>query len=297
MLVIGNKKYRNLQEQVGWNTEQIEKIFEFLDGLNVEDNLIKLDNASGTLTAEEMEIVSRDVALIIYNDDLYIKTETSASEYIFKQVALNASDNGTYNILQSFRIVVTRASGAYAYSANTVLTLYNKSEADALLGAKADTSTVNASLALKANLSGANFTGAITSPSIIEDMTGYSWTNGSTAVVPTYSGVVKNGNKVTFVIAGTITPPTISTLYELGIFTIPAELYNKLYPIQSSDIAYPDIALMVSYANKVNGYGTVEKVTGNKLRFQVYVTSAATANQTYYFRVEVTFLLSDNLAS
>lgn len=161
MLVIGNKKYRNLQEQVGWNTEQIDKIFEFLDGLEVEDNLIKLENASGTLTSEEMEIVSRDVAFIIYNDALYVKTTTTASEFIFKQITLNASDNGSYNILQSFRITITRASGAYAYGANTVLTLYNKSELDALLSAKAD-------------LSGASFTGAVSASTLNQTLPNWS---------------------------------------------------------------------------------------------------------------------------
>lgn len=156
MIKIDGVAKRNLQEQVGYNSEQIDKIFELLDGLNVQDNLIKLTASSGTLTAEEMDVVSKDVAFIIYNNNLYIKTTTSATEYTFKQVALSASDQGTYNILQSFRIVITRANGAYLYSSNTVLSLYNKAEMDSLLGAKA-------------NLSGADFTGNVTAPQFYGD--------------------------------------------------------------------------------------------------------------------------------
>lgn len=160
MLNIGNKVYRNMQEQVADNKDQIEKIFELLDGLNVQDNLIKLTASSGTLTAEEMAVVEKDVAFIIYNNNLYIKTTTSASEYTFKQVALSASDQGTYNILQSFRIVITRANGAYLYSSNTVLALYNKTEMDALLGAKAD-------------LAGADFTGDVTALKLSQSNANY----------------------------------------------------------------------------------------------------------------------------
>ena len=148
----------------------------------------------------------------------------------------------------------------------------------------------------KANLSGAAFTGAITAPSIIEDMSGYSYSNTNADFSPAYAGAVKNGNKVTLVIAGTLTPPTLSTYYYLGNFKIPETLYDKLFPIDSSNIAYPTIELTVTYASKVTSYGTIEKTTDNRLRFGTYVTSAATANQAYYLRVEVTFLLSDNLA-
>ena len=138
--------------------------------------------------------------------------------------------------------------------------------------------------------------GLVTGAEIIEKMTGYSYSNSNPNFSPAYAGVVKNGNKVTLVIAGTLTPPTISTLYYLGAFQIPAELYDKIYPITGDDVAYPTIELTISYASKVTGYGSIEKTNDNKLRCGVYVPSAATANQAYYLRVEVTFLLSENLA-
>ena len=65
MLSIGNKKYRNLQEQVSFNSEQIDKIFETLDGLNVQDNVVYVSNGYGTekqygnsLHLDEMHFIS-----------------------------------------------------------------------------------------------------------------------------------------------------------------------------------------------------------------------------------------------
>ena len=82
MLVIGNKKYRNLQEQVGWNTEQIDKIFDFLDGINVSDNVVVVLDISTPLTTEQLEIVNREVAFIVYNGELYFKRNQDSS-YIY----------------------------------------------------------------------------------------------------------------------------------------------------------------------------------------------------------------------
>ena len=301
MLNIGNQKFRNLQEQVGFNTEQIEKIFNFLDGLEVEDNLIKLANSSGTLTTEEMEIVSRDVAFIIYNNNLYVKTDTSASQFIFKQVALNASDNGTYNILQSFRITITRASGAYAYSANTVLTLYNKSEVDSLLSAKADSTYLASQLALKANLAGANFSGAITAPSIIESMSGYSFSKDSASDIEyIYVGCSKNGNKITFVVFVKLNIASTSSGKNLGTFYIPEEVGQKLFPFTlDGNNTVLDIKTLQAFKTATTSDSITIRM--RKVNDQALVVSANTTNLTLntdcLVRYEATFLLSDNLAS
>lgn len=304
MIFINGQARRNLQEQVGYNAEQIDKIWEFLDGLNVSDNVILLASGSGTLTAEELEIVKREVSFIIYNNNLYIKTSKSASTLTFKQVALNVSDQGTYNILQSFKIEVTLSNGAYAYASNTILSLYNKSEMDTLLGNKADTSYVNTELAKKANLTGANFSGAITSPSIIENMSGYS-TSISTADLawtPIYAGACKNGNKITFVVFGSFTKDSSTrNTANVCILTIPDAVGNKLYPYEvdsynvlehkkiyaTSNSALSSIGEIVSALIKANNYTLYLRLEG----------MASLADGTYFFRHESTFLLSDNLAS
>ena len=303
MIKIDGVEKRNLQEQVGYNSEQIDKIFKLLDGLNVQDNLIKLTASSGTLTPEEMAVVERDVAFIIYNNNVYIKTSTSVTEYIFKQVALSASDQGTYNILQSFRIVITRANGAYVYSSNTVLSLYNKAEMDALLGQKADSSALASGLALKANLAGADFTGAITSPSIIENMSGYSVsipTETGITNTPVYAGIVKNGNKLTLVYACKITKASGgSNNPYIADFNIPEAIGSKLYTTLVGGFSFLDNKKITIFTDHISGsdvYAWIEKASNQKLRMEISIP-AITEDTPYYVRYEATFLLSDNLAS
>ena len=310
MIKIDGVAKRNLQEQVGYNSEQIDKIFEILDGLNVQDNLIKLSTSSGTLTAEEMNVVSKDVAFIIYNYNLYIKTTTSATEYTFKQVALSASDQGTYNILQSFRIIITRANGAYLYSSNTVLSLYNKSEMDSLLSGKANNgdsytkAEADALLALKASLSGADFTGAITSPSITETNSGYSFVKSSrTDIEWVYVGAVKTGNKLTLVIFGNITPTSdmSETNIELGTFYLPADVKNKIYWYTSGSLTYVTaqgaVKLFTAVNTAVDGLFFFRVGADGAQTVRFYNKSSLTNGTKYHFRIEQTYLLSDSLVS
>lgn len=234
MLNIGNKKYRNMPEQVAYNTEQIDKIFEFLDGLNVEDNLIVLEDASGTLNAEEMAIVSRNVAFIIYNDNLYIKTETSASEFVFKQINLNVTDNGTYNVIQSYKIIVTRASGAYSYFEQTILTTYNKSELDALL-------------VLKANLSGADFSGPVTAQTLKQNEANWkadfptfpNITGGTSS--PIFCRVQQINQELHIVMLGKVVNNSGADIsaYTLSFisFDLPTSIANKIYDVLGNKVS------------------------------------------------------------
>ena len=309
MIKLPNGKVaRTLPEQVGYVTAEIDKIWGFLDGINVQDNLVKVAASSGTLDADEMAIVSREVAFIEYNGNLYIKANTTVTEFVFKQIALSASDQGTYNILQSFRIVVTKASGAYAYSSNTVLSLYNKSEMDSLLAAKADDSATTAALAGKADLSGANFTGGITSPSIIEDMAGYGFSLNGAIVGYTlegvYAGVVKNGNKITFVAALNVTRTAndLTGNPNLFKFEMPSSVGAKLIPTMIGGYSY--LANFVSQFWK-SGWSKADVVTyfNKNVNSSILFNADSGINTTlekdvkYYLRVEATFLLSDNLAS
>lgn len=171
MLVIGNKKYRNLQEQVGWNTEQINKIFEFLDGINVSDNVVVVLDISTPLTAEELEIVNREVAFIVYNGELYFKRNQDSS-YIYFDVVFSVSGS-TVITLASSKISVTKSNGALGIT-NSSSNVYSKTQVDTLLSSKADISYVDAQLALKANLSGADFTGAVTAPTFKQSQFNFS---------------------------------------------------------------------------------------------------------------------------
>lgn len=303
MLVIGNKKYRNLQEQVGWNTEQIDKIFEFLDGINVSDNVVVVLDITTPLTTEELEIVNREVAFIVYNGELYFKRNQDAS-YIYFDIIFQVI-SGTIITLTSSEITVTKSNGALGIT-NSTDYIYSKTQIDSLLSAKADSSYVSAQLALKANLAGADFTGSITAPSIIENMTGYSFSLMSPADLTeniTYAGVVKNGNKITFAISGTINITNVANVSEnLAYFTIPTSIANKLYPVSITGLGAVLDEKRVSFIDIANNSIIDKNVylfknNYGSLFVSLLGTGSMTAGHDYFFRYEVTFLLSDNLAS
>lgn len=171
-LNIGKKVYRTLQEQVGFNTEQIDKIFEILDGLNIQDNVVAVSDISTPLTTEELEIISRAVAFIAYNGELYIKRSQDSS-YAYFDLVFSLSVSGEVISLNSKNITVTLSNGALGTSTVSAAT-YTSSKIDSLVGAKADLSYVNTELAKKANLAGANFTGAVTAPTFEQTTTNVS---------------------------------------------------------------------------------------------------------------------------
>ena len=300
MLNIGNKKYRNMQEQVGWNSERIDKILEFLDGVNLSDNVVVINDMSQILTPEELEVVNKTVSFLVYDGSLYIKKSQDASEAKFDIVfTISGSSVISFN---SKEIIVTLSNGALGIVV-AAYSVYSVSQIDSLLSAKASISYVDAQLALKASLSGANFTGAITAPSIIQSNEGYqsSSTVPSTKVTVTYKGVVQTGNKVTLVIAGSIATGddgvATYTNLNLGGFIIPSAVGEKLYPIFDSYLSFSNVDGFQNASTTYGLSGIVVKDSNSILRFILSTRATALpANKTVYFRQEVTFLLSNNLA-
>ena len=140
-----------------------------------------------------------------------------------------------------------------------------------------------------------------------EPMSGYSTilpeSNTERAVNPIYVGVCKNGNKITFVIFGTITKlnaditPDNAQAY-FG-FNIPSSVGAKLYPFEvGGGNAYLDLKDIKFVAKEDYEKKTVniDFVKANNSQVGAYVSCYyLTANKEYYFRLEETFLLSDNL--
>lgn len=304
MLEIGNKKFRNLQEQVGYNTEQIDYILSVLDGLNIQDNAVVIDDISEPLTTDELNIVNKEVAFLIYNNQLFIKKNQDSVTAYFDIVF---SISGTTVISFATKEIEVTLSNGGLNLVSASFSTYSKSELDTLLSAKASVSYVDTALLLKADLSGANFTGAITAPSIIENMSGYSYTaltKTNVTMENIFCGAVKNGNKLTLVYALNVTrTDTVSGDTQIGYFTVPNDVASKLYPttiglyggylsasainVFDSDVSYKTICGYTTKISTNRVYLIVSAVEMNKL----------TANTKYYLRYEVTFLLSDNLAS
>ena len=159
------------------------------------------------------------------------------------------------------------------------------------------------------NISGTLNASAITGDSIIETMTGYSYNQPSADTNITknvaYAGVVKNGNKLTFVIAMTIkrTGAVGGPYIAYGSFVIPTAVANKLYQIpELSNVLATCILQGFSsiYSDPIEIPAYITKEAGGTIRFTTYkgsLDSLLTLDTTYYVRFEVTFLLSENLAS
>lgn len=311
-LDLGNKIYRNMQEQVAYNFECIKKIQKYLDGLSIEDKLVVIANDSGTFTEEELETLSMPLAFIANASKVWIKSNETSSELLYKAVDIEATEVGSaYFKIGGSKIVIDKVTRAFTVSDDELITTYSKTQIDSIIAnimaVKADKSELTAGLALKANVAGQAFTGAITAPSIIEDMEGYSFSKVESLTEENviYAGVCKNGNKITFVLFGTYTKksenPTVNPV--LGTFTIPSSVGAKLYPYSGNTL----LDLNIEYSPSVSSQkiilpGNFTKLSSTKVSIGAYLvheggSSRLVAETPYLFRVEATFLLSDSLAS
>ena len=140
---------------------------------------------------------------------------------------------------------------------------------------------------------------------IIENMEGYSFTLASPTgytIEKVYVGAVKNGNKLTLVLAFNITRTAdeLTGNVSLGQFVIPSVVGSKLYHAQVGTYNYlvNQIAVMwaTAWTNK-NQIFAVQKADNEHLN--AYFDSSANTNLNkdtkYYCRIEMTFLLSESL--
>lgn len=151
-------------------------------------------------------------------------------------------------------------------------------------------------------------TGIITGAEIKENMSGYTASitqKENLSNTPIYAGVVKNGNKITFVYFATIKRTgNIDGFALLCNFNIPASIGSRLYPYSvgtsGNILDYKQVGLIkksdASFLNvnlKIYKSGDTQiNVMGSSGVFDSMVLDAD-----YLVRYEVTFLLSDNLLS
>lgn len=307
MLSIGTKKYRNLQEQVGYNTECIKKLDEYLDGITLQDKLVIIANDSGTFTEKELETLSMPLAFIANASKVWMKENETVSELVYKAIDVVATEIGSaYFKIGGSKIVIDKATRAFAISDNDIILTYSKDQIDVLLASKADASALTAGLALKANVAGQAFTGAITAPSIIETMSGYSFLEGTPSNITLgtiYAGACKNGNKLTLVWASNIKRTSaIGSFKQLASFTLPNDILGKLHPVTIGGVSVLDVKT-ISAVNDMDGSPVSTELYFAKtsstveIRARASALNALTQDVAYYIRYEATFLLSDNLAS
>lgn len=146
-------------------------------------------------------------------------------------------------------------------------------------------------------------TGNITGASIIENMSGYSFSKTASTENYTlsynYVGVCKNGNKLTMVIDVDITLATSVSDIALGSFLIPSAVGSKLIPSSVGGNNYLDnskLLLFSAYNAGVEAYAYFGKNSNTNIPTRIY-TSNLVAETTYHCRYEKTFLLSENLSA
>lgn len=151
-----------------------------------------------------------------------------------------------------------------------------------------------------------NADGNFTANSIVENMNGYTFNpevldNAHRTIAYSYAGVVKTGNKITFAIAGTITTKDATSSTAFGRFSIPKSIADKLYPTTIGEIS--NILDIKAITLSATGYSikqipvtTFKSYGGTSVEQSMYNLNELTIGTVYYFRSEITFLLSDNLA-
>lgn len=145
----------------------------------------------------------------------------------------------------------------------------------------------------------------------IEKLEGYSFlplSNEDWSLAPIYSGIAKNGNKLTFVVAFNMQALKDAPSGEFGVcrFFIPTEIANKLYPVVISGYEFllnaKTSAINVNdYTSYIDtGYYIQKALSGENWYIAVamkFNASSIVNEAKYYQRLEFTFLLSDNLVS
>ena len=136
---------------------------------------------------------------------------------------------------------------------------------------------------------------------IIENMEGYSFA----AITVTgytfdyiYAGAVKNGNKLTLVLCLNITKDENADNPNpyIGKFTVPSDILAKLYPVEIGGNPVLDTQMVKAYKGIADGTTMESWLEKSSVDLPLQVnTSNLTLDVSYFYRYEVTFLLSDNL--
>ena len=156
------------------------------------------------------------------------------------------------------------------------------------------------------NITGAlAVTGKITGGEIVENMTGYSaapmpLNNGTNTAL--YYGACKNGNKLTLVACGVITKTSEGYWRSIASFDIPAAVNEKLVPFYGARFDIRRVAIFSAYnqdsPQSIETNIMVTKGSGDNPTLYIGLDMGTMAIDTpYFYRIECTYLLNDNLAA
>lgn len=136
---------------------------------------------------------------------------------------------------------------------------------------------------------------------VIEVMTGYSVGAGNAQFDISYVGICKNGNKLTIAISGSLTPTTgyADEIIAIKTLNMPSNIGALIVPQQENRLIMEGVSLVANSSNPSQMKKAIVYLTKwNDTSFTIYMGlgEVLTPNTSYFFRTELTFLLSDNLA-
>lgn len=309
MLNIGNKTLMNLQEAVGWLLENNPLPFQ-----STANYVANTEIAMSTLVNPSPAKVR--VGSLIFFADSKVSTVVGVTSNSFivsdqyndlvddvvyvSNVAINASGHLICTLSNGDTIdagLIKQVSNFSINGSQHLIVNYNDGTSTDLGAIFSGNITISGNLTVSGGVSG----GAITGDSIIENMSGYAWTkansSGADDYTLSYVGIVKNGNKITFAIAGSITPSEARGRVDIGYFSIPTAIGDKIFPINASnDIAFNIVGMFSAYNSKVDAYLVPNKSSAGIMLIKSYLDNLSVGVK-YDFRWEITFLLSNNMAS
>lgn len=114
-----------------------------------------------------------------------------------------------------------------------------------------------------------------------------------------YGGIVKNGNKLTIAIVGSVTRTGVVTGNSFNVATIkmPTTIGALIEPLRNNWVEMKNLYLANDYASGVNIPVLLIKADNGTFDLRIYSSQTMTEGTTYYFRYECTFLLGENLAA
>ena len=277
-------------------------------------------------------MINKETIISVYDEKLtllqWLKSVNKAlDEAVLTNVEIEQRGNATYRFVFTFEdgsiiasndIIVAQGESvvsATITNGHLLLTLSNNDVLDAGNVKPVSSFSINTSQHLivhygdgttqdlGAIFSGnVNIDGNLTANSIIENMSGYSFvaqTPENLTIEIEYAGAVKTGNKLTLALAGNLTKTgTISTAF-IGRFNLPNAVLAKLIPttIGSIDVLeLRSLELFDQNYQTISQNFMVQKYTGYVM-MRLQSLANFVDNTKYHFRYEVTFLLSDSMAS
>lgn len=310
MLKINGKTFMNLQEAVQWLLDN--NALPFQSTANYAGNT---EIGLGTIVNPTPAKVR--IGSLIFFADSKVSTVIGLTENGFicsdqynnlvddiayvTGVAINASGHLITTLSDGQTIdagIIKQVAGFSINGSQHLIVSYNDGTSTDLGAIFSGNITVSGNLTVTGGISG----NAVTGNSIIENMTGYSFAQADSRWTPIYVSVCKNGNKITFVIFGHVTQDgTMTGNLDLGTFTIPSSVGAQLYPYYISGNAVIDNR-SIGFNNDLDFsvFTNLQVVTIKSSNANIYMrvrTIQNLSNAKYFFRIEQTFLLSENLAS